>query len=208
MKRQKAFTLIEVLVVVSIIALLVSILIPTLSKARNQVKRVSCASQLHQVGIAMLSYLHDSRDHMPWASDMPSIGPGPLDPVKPDGTPQDPIYFSDVLKPHLKNQISALNCPGDLPGLTDRGVPNQGLSYFQSERSSYVYRTSLRGLTPTRFNQRPHGRPGHEHLHPNDAHVPSTIWFACDYENFHGQAGQNGARRYVYIDGHVADYEN
>jgi prepilin-type N-terminal cleavage/methylation domain-containing protein len=201
MKRQKAFTLIEVLVVVSIIALLVSILIPTLSKARGQARRVSCASQLHQVGIAMLSYLHDSRDHMPWASDMPSIGPGPL-------TDPTPIYFSDVLKPHLKNQISALNCPGDVPGLTNRGAPNQGLSYFQSERSSYGYRTALRGLTPTRFNQMPHGRPGHEHQHPNDAHAPSTIWFACDYENFHGQAGENGARRYVYIDGHVADYEN
>jgi hypothetical protein len=29
-----------------------------------------------------------------------------------------------------------------------------------------------------------------------------------DYNNFHGESGEPGARRYLYIDGHVADFEN
>lgn len=205
--KRQAFTLIEVLVVVSIIALLVSILIPTLSRAKVQARRVACSAHLHQIGVAMIGYMQYNRDRMPHISYMPSIGPAPLDATKPDGTPQDPIYFFDVLKPYLQNQIQVMECPGDKPD-PNRDIPNAGKSYFQSERSSYQYRYALRGLTPTQFNQMPHGPPGREHTHPNDAHAPSTIWFACDYDNFHGKAGQNGARRYVYIDGHVSDYEN
>ena len=90
-----------------------------------------------------------------------------------------------------------------------RQVPNAGKSFFQSERCSYAYRVQLAGLTPAEFNNRPHGPPWHPHRHAEqDNTAPETIWFARDYDNFHGQAGQIGARRYVYIDGHVSDYEN
>lgn len=50
------FTLIELLVVISIIALLMSILMPSLSKARAQARRVVCASNLHQMAIAAITY--------------------------------------------------------------------------------------------------------------------------------------------------------
>lgn len=201
---RNAFTLIELLGVVAVIGLLIAILTPSLSKARGQAKRVTCASQLHQVGIAMMSYLHESRDRMPHVSFMPSLGPAPL-------LTEKPIWFADVLKPHLSQGETVLRCPNDTPGFTDRAIPNTGRSFFQTERSSYAYRHRLAGLTPAEFSQ---ATGGHRHFHGEEARdqvkkIPSnTIWFANDYANFHGAAGQNGARRYVYIDGHVSDFEN
>lgn len=50
------FTLIEVLVVVAIIALLVAILLPSLARARSQARRTVCSSQLHQIGLALMTY--------------------------------------------------------------------------------------------------------------------------------------------------------
>jgi len=55
-RRRRAFTLIEILVVVAIIALLVTILLPSLARAREQSKRAVCASNLHQMGLGCLSY--------------------------------------------------------------------------------------------------------------------------------------------------------
>ena len=54
-----AFTLIELLVVVAIIALLVAILLPSLSGARDEAERIACASNLHQFGLALRMYADD-----------------------------------------------------------------------------------------------------------------------------------------------------
>lgn len=63
--RGSGFTLIELLVVVAIISLLISILLPSLGKARHQAKRQVCLSNLRQIGVAALTYAHDHKDYYP-----------------------------------------------------------------------------------------------------------------------------------------------
>jgi len=65
MKRKNAFTLIELLVVVAIIAVLVALLLPALAQAREASRKITCASNLRQVGMAMRYYASDDRDEFP-----------------------------------------------------------------------------------------------------------------------------------------------
>lgn len=60
------FTLIELLVVIAIIALLMAILLPNLSQAREQVRQVKCLSNLRQIGTAMTMYFRDVGDWFPF----------------------------------------------------------------------------------------------------------------------------------------------
>jgi prepilin-type N-terminal cleavage/methylation domain-containing protein len=67
----KAFTLVELLVVIGIIALLISILLPALSKARGQAQTIQCGSNLRQVGQAFNFYANEFAGRLPASIDSP-----------------------------------------------------------------------------------------------------------------------------------------
>ncbi len=63
--QARAFTLVELLVVIGIIALLISILMPALSAAKERASRVRCGSNLRQIGQGLLLYANDNKGVYP-----------------------------------------------------------------------------------------------------------------------------------------------
>ena len=113
------FTLIELLVVIAILSLLVSILIPSLNRAKYLAKNVICMSNQHQIGIALVTYTSDFRDVTVQVDESPYKGIY-------NGERQAPRILADSkLLPISEERGGVWRCP-----LDDRDYRPVFLSYY------------------------------------------------------------------------------
>ena len=104
------FTLIELLVVIAIVGVLVAILLPALRKARLSAAQTACASNLRQMGAALMMYVNENRDRLPlivepiWKLD------GSLDLSADPFVEQENDSFAWLLRRQVKNW-DLLKCP-------------------------------------------------------------------------------------------------
>jgi prepilin-type N-terminal cleavage/methylation domain-containing protein/prepilin-type processing-associated H-X9-DG protein len=124
----RAFTLVELLVVIGIIAVLIAILLPTLSKAREQSKRAVCLANLRTIGQAMITYANDHRDRLPNSN-----------PANNWGTNTAAVdYVLCVFANKYVRQPATFHCPSDEDPIP-QAITTADYDLPDSARTSYDY---------------------------------------------------------------------
>jgi prepilin-type N-terminal cleavage/methylation domain-containing protein len=149
-KRPKAFTLVELLVVISLLALLIAILLPALAQSRHRARRTACAANLRQVGVAINLYSQDFDDTIPFGpSGRPVTGSnfytvtGNVTSLLSleDGAP---VGLGLLLKDYVSHQPMVFFCPGaDQPSEAREQLARVGSAQAQSD---YYYRHASMAL--------------------------------------------------------------
>jgi prepilin-type N-terminal cleavage/methylation domain-containing protein len=126
----RAFSLVELLAVIGIIAVLVAILLPAVGKSREVAKRVTCANGMRQIGIAFLNYSNANHGSLPaWSGwHVYPHGSGEFD--------EPGLGWVEELAPFLPPTSPVYNCPS---------FPAKFYNYFiESEWSGVNGRHSIR----------------------------------------------------------------
>jgi prepilin-type N-terminal cleavage/methylation domain-containing protein/prepilin-type processing-associated H-X9-DG protein len=178
--RTKAFTLVELLVVIGVIALLMGILVPVLGKARAASAATVCKSNLRNIALGFRAYLDDNGNVMPPACRFPSL-------YDPNYSTRPPItqFLRRYLQEPNNPRHKIFRCPADTV-----------IKYYISQGTSYEYNASLGGQPISRSRLAQNGEK------ERNIHVLS------DYDPFHGDPNRPGGKNYLYADGHIGDLRN
>jgi len=124
--NRRAFTLVELLVVIGIIAILLAILLPVISRARESANRVVCLSNLRQLVTATLAYVGENKQRLPeaCAANSPESAYSPRATGQAPWSPLPPAYgekayvlpcIGELLEKWCKSDGEIWTCPGAAP---------------------------------------------------------------------------------------------
>ncbi|MCY2953652.1 MAG: type II secretion system protein [Planctomycetota bacterium] len=222
-KSNRGFTLVELLVVIGIIVLLVSILLPVLHSARERARRIKCASNLRQIGIALHIYANDNKGINPRTLYVPGAPPmawsGGDGAFRSEPNSVTAALHLLVLRRLVPNKLFL--CPSVDPLPTrSRSVPDPPPAYYEDfgwERPAlntlhYSYATPYPGIKGKQIEYRP--MPAHlpsdfaVMADRNDADVrvayPRSNLSASDIKAINSPNHTGAGQNVLYNDGHVA----
>jgi prepilin-type N-terminal cleavage/methylation domain-containing protein/prepilin-type processing-associated H-X9-DG protein len=140
-RKTRAFTLVEMLVVIAIIGVLAAILLPALTRGKQRAQRIQCISNLKEIGTAFQMFAHDHRSNFPMQ--VPVADGGSEEYVTAGTSINGIFYFSYRHLQTLANELvvpRVLICPADLtrqPALSFSLLQNSNVSFFVNASANY-----------------------------------------------------------------------